>query len=109
MYDGEDRLQAVVGEYRHAVAELLGDTLDFVVLYGSRARGDAREDSDIDVSCVMKDTCDYGAQILIVGEVSAALSLKYDVVLSTSFVTREDHETRRSPFLTNVRRDAVAV
>jgi len=59
--------------------------------------------------CVMREPFDYGALILATGEVSAAISLKYDVVLSTSFVTREDYETRNSPFLMNVRRDAVAV
>jgi predicted nucleotidyltransferase len=40
----------VVTRYRKALDEMYGDRLERVVLYGSRARGDARPDSDYDVA-----------------------------------------------------------
>ena len=36
----------ILKRFRAALAELYGERLERVVLFGSRARGDAREDSD---------------------------------------------------------------
>jgi predicted nucleotidyltransferase len=44
--------------FREALAELYGPELDRVVLFGSRARGDARDDSDYDVAVFLKETGD---------------------------------------------------
>ena len=101
------RLQGILVEYQLRLVELLGDKLDSIVLYGSQARGDATEGSDIDVLCVMKEPFDYAEMLDLTSKASAELSLKYDVVLSTTFVTRRDFESRNIPFLMNVRREGI--
>ena len=40
----------VLKRFRAALDALCGDRVERVVLFGSRARGDAREDSDYDVA-----------------------------------------------------------
>jgi len=40
----------VLDRFRSAVAEIFGDRLERVVLFGSRARGDFQPDSDYDVA-----------------------------------------------------------
>lgn len=102
-------VQKILAEYRVRLAALLGDNLESVVLYGSRARGDAEEGSDIDVLCVMRRPFDYGEMIEATSEVTAEISLKYDVVLSRAFVTLDDYRFRKTPFLANVRREGVAI
>jgi len=98
-------IQKLLSDYQARLAALLGDNLESVVLYGSRARGDAEEGSDIDVLCVMSGPFDCGEMIERTSEATAEISLKYDVVLSRVFVTRDDYRSRRTPFLTNVRRE----
>ena len=44
--------------FRAALTRLYGDRIERVVLYGSRARGDAREDSDYDVAVFLHDLTD---------------------------------------------------
>jgi uncharacterized protein len=41
--------------FRAALTEIYGDRVERVVLHGSRARGDAREDSDYDVAVFLRD------------------------------------------------------
>ncbi len=107
--NSQSRLRRILIEYRERLRDILGDDLDSAVLYGSQARGDATEASDIDVLCILKGPFDYGDMILRTGEASATISLHYDVVISTAFVTRADYESRHTPFLMNVRREALPV
>ncbi len=104
-----DRAQQIVVEYRERLREILGEELDSVVLYGSQARGDAQEGSDIDVLIVMRGSFDYGTLIEKTSKLTAAVSLEHDVVISRAFVTRHDYQTRLTPFLMNVRREGVPV
>ena len=46
----------VLKRFRAAVAEVYGDRLERVVLYGSRARGDCQPDSDYDIAVFIKDS-----------------------------------------------------
>ena len=48
----------ILKRFRTALDEMYGDRLERVVLYGSRARGDAREDSDYDVAVFLRDMPD---------------------------------------------------
>jgi predicted nucleotidyltransferase len=41
--------------FRATLGEIYGQRLERVILYGSRARGDAREDSDYDVAVFLRD------------------------------------------------------
>jgi len=44
----------ILDELKARLVALLGDKLDSIILYGSYARGDADEDSDIDVMVILK-------------------------------------------------------
>jgi uncharacterized protein len=45
----------VLAEFRTALGPIYGDRIERVVLFGSRARGDARADSDYDVVIFLRD------------------------------------------------------
>jgi uncharacterized protein len=83
--------------------------VDRILLYGSRARGDERPDSDIDILVVLKDDFNYSEMLRLSSELAASLSLENDVVISRAFVSTEQFENRKTPFLMNVRREAVPV
>jgi predicted nucleotidyltransferase len=49
------RANPVLVKFSVALAEMYGPRLERVVLYGSRARGEAEADSDYDVAVFLKD------------------------------------------------------
>ena len=53
----------VLVRFRKALGEIYGDRLERVVLYGSRARGDGRPDSDYDVAVFLRDMNDLGPEL----------------------------------------------
>ena len=48
----------VLSRFRAALDEIYGDRIERVVLFGSRARGDAHADSDYDVAVFLKELPD---------------------------------------------------
>jgi uncharacterized protein len=53
----------ILKRFRAALDSLYGDRIERVVLFGSRARGDAREDSDYDVAVFLKDLADRWQEV----------------------------------------------
>ena len=105
----EKHIKEILTEYQEKLKEVLGDSLEAIMLYGSQARGDAEDESDIDVLCVMKKSLNYGELIDKTSQVTVELSMKHGVTLSRAFVTSADFKNRKAPFLMNVRREGFAV
>lgn len=80
-----------------------------IVLYGSQARGEAQPDSDIDLLIVMKSAFNYTEEIEKTSRIIQELSLKYDTVISRSFVSEQRFNQEKSPFLLNVHREGVVL
>jgi len=53
----------ILAQFRAALEEIYGDRLDRVVLFGSRARGDGRPDSDYDIAVFLKSLPDRWAEL----------------------------------------------
>ena len=54
------KLEKIITEFRQALEQIYGDKLINLVLYGSQARGDATEDSDIDMMVILKSPVSPG-------------------------------------------------
>jgi predicted nucleotidyltransferase len=103
------RVDLALARYRVRLRHDLRGALDSMLVYGSRARGDAVDGSDVDVLIIMKEPFDYGDMLERTSDATAEISLEYDIVISRVFVSREDYESKQTPFLMNVRREGVAL
>jgi uncharacterized protein len=63
----------VLKRFRAAVSEIYGERLERVMRYGSRARGDAREDSDYDVAVFLRDMPDRIAELYRLADLSGTI------------------------------------
>jgi uncharacterized protein len=103
------KLEKVLTALRSRMEEIYGERLVRMVLYGSRARGDAEPGSDIDVLIVLAGTVDPGEEISRTGGVIAELSLQFGEVISCVFMEEERFMYRGGPFLRNVRKEGIPV
>ncbi|MDJ1177894.1 nucleotidyltransferase domain-containing protein [Roseofilum sp. BLCC_M91] len=102
-------LETILAIAKQWLYEHYQDALDTLVLYGSQARGDAKEDSDIDILIVLNRTFDYREEINRTSEFIADLSLEYETVISRAFVSAERYKQENSAFFLNVRREGIIV
>jgi predicted nucleotidyltransferase len=99
----------MLAEFKAAAQETFGDRLCRMVLYGSYARGEAQDTSDVDVLLVLREVSDPLAERAKLSDVLCNLGLTYDKVLSVIAVDERDFLIRQSPLLLNVRREGVTL
>ena len=105
----DNKVKAIVSEFRQRLQQLYGERLEQVILFGSQARGDAVEGSDIDVLIVLKGEVRQFEEVARTSEFNAALCLKYDVLTSRIFVSEEDVRQSQMPLMINARREGIRI
>ncbi len=87
----------VIERFKGEVARVLRDRLDRIILFGSRARGDADEESDFDflvsLRKVEKEDKDK------IQKIASDLSLKYNIVITALVIPSEDFREDRYFYL----------
>ena len=94
-------------EARRRLEEMYGDRLVRMVLYGSQARDDAREDSDVDVLVILRDDFDVFVELKRLVDIKLDLLEQYDVYMSFQPFTEADYRQRQSPLMINVRAEGI--
>jgi uncharacterized protein len=102
-------ISPILDQLRQRLERVYGPRLAGLWLYGSRARGDAAPDSDIDVLVVLEGEVAASDEIARTEYDVADVSLEHNAVVACLFVSRERFEHGQSPLLLNVRREGIAV
>jgi predicted nucleotidyltransferase len=102
--------QAWLDAYRGALNKQHPEAVQEMLIYGSKARGQAHADSDLDVLLIVKNSA--GGLKRELRWIGYLLAAKTDVLPSILAYTQEEWESRRrsgSSFRKAVERDAVRV
>jgi predicted nucleotidyltransferase len=96
----------VLAHFRAALDRLYGESLERVVLFGSRARGDAHDDSDYDVAVFLRDLTDRWR------EISRLAAIETDFLAQTgAFIHampyRAGSYRERTPLMHEIRREGI--
>lgn len=73
----------VLTQFRVALDALYGERIERVVLFGSRARGDARPDSDYDVAVFLQGYDDFGREAQTLAEIETTILDERGVVINS--------------------------
>ena len=95
-------------EARQRLQAIYGDRLRRVILYGSRARGDATEESDVDLLVVLEGPIEnVYTEIKRAGAFWGDLFSRYGLSFSIKPYTEEAYQDLRRPFMQNVHREGI--
>lgn len=103
-------IEKILRELKKGLVDIFGNQLQAVYLFGSFARGEGKlPDSDIDVMVVLNGEFNYSEVEKRSINFVASLCLAYEVVIICHFVSAEQYDKSKMPFMLNVRKDAVTV
>jgi predicted nucleotidyltransferase len=103
----EPDVAILLSELEAGLKVVYAGRLKGVYLFGSYARGEADSESDADVLVVLDRIDGYSAEVERTGHLISELSLKYGVSVSRTFVSEQKWLSGESPFLNNVREEAI--
>ncbi len=104
----DPRLDPVLRRFRDAVAALYGERLDRIVLFGSRARGDARADSDYDIAVFLRGPFDWWKEVQNLGRIGDDILWHTGAVLSPMPFGAEEY-AKRTLLMGEIRREGLAL
>ena len=102
--------QKALKEFKSLLEESLPEEIVLMKLFGSKARGDARKDSDIDVLVVTKSD-DWRMCNVVYGIVTDIL-LEEEICISPKVISKSHYDylvNLEAPFIKNVNREGVAL
>lgn len=104
-----ESVATTLAEFKQALLKIYGERLCGVYLYGSYARGDFQNGSDVDLLVVLSGDVDVGAEIDRISPITSDIGLRHDLFLSVLPVPEEWWHSRQSPLFQNLRREAMAL
>jgi len=101
-------IHELLAEVKRRLTAAHGDRLRGVVLYGSEARGQAREDSDIDLLVLLADPIVYGRDLEANLDALYPLARDLGRRISAKPVSATEYETADCPLYRTARREGIA-
>lgn len=105
-------LNTILSELAKSYRATYGNRLTRIVLYGSYARGDYRDDSDIDVAAIVKGPRrELQDELKKVWDVSHDLGLEYGIIVSPTVIPYDEYEKMKDdlPYYRNIELEGVTV
>ncbi len=102
-------LWKVIEEFRVGLRAACASDLRGLVLYGSYARGEEHEESDIDIIVLFKDDESAAEYTSKVDGVARRISEERVALLSPMPMSERKYQTGRSPFFINVKREGMFI
>ncbi|MGQ9615999.1 MAG: nucleotidyltransferase domain-containing protein [Spirochaetota bacterium] len=101
--------QDAIKLFKEKLKEFYGDRLFDVILYGSYARGEQEEGSDIDIIVLLKNISDYWKEVHCVEEISYEVNEYFDwsVFISAFPEDVEVFNNKNIPLFLNIKREGI--
>jgi predicted nucleotidyltransferase len=96
----------ILRRFRAALDAAYGDRIERVVLFGSRARGEARPDSDYDVAVFLKNLRGFGEEAGRVAEIEADILSDTGAVINAMPLPAGSYR-ERTGLMQELRRDGL--
>jgi uncharacterized protein len=102
-------IKELLKKFKKGLVQLYGSRLKGVYLYGSYARGDFEQWSDLDVLVVLDTFERSPLELKRTSQLVGDLSLEYLITISPVFLREQEWSMGDKPLLRNVRAEGVAI
>ncbi|NVM30808.1 MAG: nucleotidyltransferase domain-containing protein [Candidatus Helarchaeota archaeon] len=102
-------IKPILDEIKKNLENFYGNRLNTLILYGSYARGDATDDSDIDLIILLNDMNDTCEEILRFSQYLGDLELIYDTLISILPFDANEFENGHLPVILNAKKEGILV
>ena len=92
---------------RMALDATYGGRIERVVLYGSRARGDARADSDYDVAVFLRDMADRAFELIRLADLGTEILYDTGELVHAMPFAAGAYDDPRMPLMHEIRREGL--
>jgi uncharacterized protein len=97
----------ILKRFRAALDEMYGERLERVVLFGSRVRGDARDDSDYDVAVFLKDLTDRRPELDPLADLSTDILDETGEFIHAMPYRAGSYDDERTPLMHEIRTSGI--
>ncbi len=102
-------IKPILDEAKERLQGIYGERLKGIILYGSYARGDATEGSDIDLILLLEDISNPISELEKCSGEIHQLDFLYDTVISIIPIEADQYRTRRLPIILNAKREGIPI
>ncbi len=103
------KYEPIIEECKRALQALYGERYAGLVLYGSMARGDYDDESDIDLLVLLRGSVRSSSEIKPIDDALSHIQLDCDRVISANAVSDDDYQRGRWSFLRIAAREGAPV
>jgi len=107
-----DILRDILCSIKQGYKQVYGDDIMDIYLYGSYARGDYEQDSDIDFVAIVKgNRLDLQKKLKVMWDIAADLGLENDIVISPTVIPYNEflQYQEKLPYYRNIIKEGVKV
>ncbi|MBI5179080.1 MAG: nucleotidyltransferase domain-containing protein [Nitrospinae bacterium] len=108
MTNRKENALKIVRELHHELSKVYGERLKGVYLYGSYARDEATDDSDIDVAIVLSGTLSRADESDRVNGMLSEICLRENTLVSALFLSEEEWVKRPFAIHRSISREGIA-
>jgi len=102
-------IMPILNEVKKTLKNIYGNKLKKIILYGSYARGEAEEGSDIDLIILLDRMAEYIQERKKYFDAIWELDLKYDTVISIIPFKEKEYKTGKLPVILNAKREGYCI
>ena len=99
----------IVAKCRKVLEDHYGDRLGGVVLYGSLARGEATQESDVDLLVLLKEPFDFFDELWVIVDILYDVQLESERLISAKPAHMDDFEQGSIQLYRNALREGIRV
>lgn len=107
-----NQLIDISGQMVNIYRNVYGDAVSGVFLYGSYARGDNKDDSDIDIVAIVRgERIDLQNKLKTIWDLSADIGLEHDLIVSPAVIPYNEFEEYKEvlPYYRNIAQEGLKI